>query len=352
MEVVATVALQDGQILAEDIMMGGNVAIKKGTKIDSIVKQKLQAFKLMSVTIMEPSDFAETYYEKVRLSKEFKRFKEIYRENLIAYKVSVDSFIYNKVPFRFPELKEMAWRLCPDNLLGKTLFAYINLMVPESEETMSFAHGLNVALICKIMARWFNLNPHDTELLVYSGFLYDVGKFLLPQEIIWKPQKLSKMEYDLIKTHCFHGYYLLSKSFGVDEHIKNAVLQHHERVDGSGYPQGITGNEIDPFAKMIAIADVYEAMTSPRTYRDPMCPYKAIQIIEDESLQKYDTYYITTFLQHIVDELIGNKVRLSNGMEGEVLLNNRNDLSRPVVKCGEQIVDLSQNRSIGITAII
>ncbi|MBO4373587.1 MAG: HD-GYP domain-containing protein [Lachnospiraceae bacterium] len=352
MEVVATIALQDGQILGEDIVVGGNVAIKKGTKIDNIIRQKLTAFRLMSVSVMEPSDFAETYYEKVRLSKDFGKFKETYHENLIAYKVAVDSFIYNKVPFRFAELKDMAWKLCPDDLLGKRLFAYINLMVPESESTMSFAHGLNVALICKVMARWFNLTPQDTEILVYSGFLYDVGKFLLPQEIIWKPEKLSKMEFDLIKTHAFHGYYLLSKSFGVNEHIKNAVLQHHERVDGTGYPQGLTAAEIDPFAKMIAIADVYEAMTSPRTYRDPMCPYKAIQIIEDESLQKYDTFYITTFLQHIVDELIGNKVRLSNGLEGEVLMNNRNDLSRPVVKCGEQIVDLSQNRSVSITAII
>ena len=76
MEVVATVALQDGQILGEDIVVGGNVAIKKGTKVDSIVRQKLTAFKLMSVSVMEESDFAETYYEKVRLSKDFKAFKE------------------------------------------------------------------------------------------------------------------------------------------------------------------------------------------------------------------------------------------------------------------------------------
>jgi len=350
MENVATIALQDGQVLAEDITVGDKVAIKKGTKVDNIIRQKLQAFKLMSVMVMEPSDYAETYYEKVRLSKEFKAFQEVYNANLVAYKVAVDSFIYNKVPFRLPELKEMAEKLCPSNLLGKTLFAYINLLIP-NEANMSFAHGLNVALICRVMARWFNLNPADTDTLVYSGFLYDIGKFLLPQDIIWKPEKLTKLEFDLIKTHAFHGYYLLKKSYGINEHILNAVLQHHERTDGSGYPQGITADQTDPFAKMIAIADVYEAMTAPRTYREPMSPYKAIQIIEEESLQKYDTFYITTFLQHIVDELIGNRVRLSNSMEGEVIMNNRNDLARPVVKCGDQIIDLSQNRSISIVAI-
>ena len=350
MEVVAAAALQDGQILAEDIIVGGNVAIKKGTKVDRIIRQKIEAFKIMGVAVLEPSDLAETYYEKVRLSKEFKKFQETYNANLVAYKVAVDSFIYNKVPFRLPELKELAIKLCPDNLLGKTLFACINLIVP-NESSMSFAHGLNVALICRIMARWFNLNEKDADTLVYAGFLYDIGKFLLPQDIIWKPDKLSKMEFDLIKTHAFHGYYLLKKSFGIDEHILNAVLQHHERADGSGYPQGLKSDETDPFAKMVAIADVYEAMTAPRTYREPMCPYKAIQIIENESLQKYDTYYVTTFLTHIVDELIGNRVRLSNSMEGEVIMNNRNDLARPVVKCGDQIIDLSQNRSISIVAI-
>ena len=350
MQMVATLALQPGQVLAEDITMGGRVAIKKGTTVDKIIIQKLEAFKVMGVSIMEPEDYATTYYEKVRLSKAFKQFSDDYNANLIAYKVAVDSFIYKKVPFRFDDLKAISEHLCPDRLTGKQLFAYLYLLLP-SEDNLTYAHGLNVALICRVFARWLKLSSEEAEILTYCGFLYDIGKFILPQDIIWKPGKLNKMEFDLVKTHAFHGYYLLSK-FNLNEHILNATLEHHERSDGSGYPQGLMGDMIDPYAKIVSIADVYEAMTSARSYREPMCPYKVIQIFESESFQKYDVYFITVFLSHVVDELIGNRVRLSNGLEGEVVMNNRNDLSRPIVKCDDQIIDLSQNRSISINAII
>lgn len=350
MQMVATLALQTGQVLAEDIEIGGKIAIRKGTQIDRIIIQKLEAFRIMGVNIMEPEDYAKTYYEKVRLSKAFKQFSSDYNANLVAYKVAVDSFIYKKVPFRFDDLKSIANALCPDNMMGKQLFAYLYLLLP-SEDNLTYAHGMNVALICRIMAKWLKLSPDESDLLVYCGFLYDIGKFILPQEIIWKPGKLNKMEYDLVKTHAFHGYYLLSK-FNINEHILNATLEHHERCDGSGYPQGLSADMIDPYAKIISIADVYEAMTSARSYREPMCPYKAIDILEDDSLQKYDVYFMNMFLSHIVDELIGNRVKLSNGTEGEVLMNNKNDLARPLVKCDNQIIDLAQERSIGIIAII
>ena len=225
-------------------------------------------------------------------------------------------------------------------------------MTPE-ESDMSYCHGLNVALICRIMARWYRLAPYESDILVCCGFLYDIGKFILPNDIVWKPDKLSKMEYDLIKTHAFHGYHLLSKfKFSIDDHILNATLQHHERCDGSGYPQGLKADEIDPYAKIIAIADVYEAMTSARTYRKPMCPYQAVGILQSDSFLKYDTYYISTFLRNVVDEMIGNRVRLSNGMEGEVLMNNKNDLSRPVIQCEKQVIDLLQHRYLNIVSII
>jgi HD-GYP domain-containing protein (c-di-GMP phosphodiesterase class II) len=144
---------------------------------------------------------------------------------------------------------------------------------------------------------------------------------------------------------------MLSK-FGLDQHILNATLMHHERCDGSGYPQGLSRVDIDPMASMIAIADVYEAMTSARTYRAPMNPYQVVEIIKEEMFLKYDIAYITTFLTHIMDEMIGNNVRLSNGMTGEVIMNNSGAIGRPVIKCKEDIVDLSQQRDIKVVELI
>ncbi|MCR5747519.1 MAG: HD domain-containing protein [Lachnospiraceae bacterium] len=351
MKTVVTAAIEDGMILGKDIEVGGKVAIKSGTKVDSLIKQKLMAFKLMTVEVLEAEDLANSYYEKIRVSEQFKKFQVDYNANLAAYKVAVDSFIYKKVPFRFQDLKTIADNLCPEYLPGKKLLSYINILLPK-EADMSYAHGLNVALICKKMGRWFKLTPEEQDILVYCGFLYDIGKFMLPQDIIWKPDKLNKMEFDLIQTHPFYGYHMLSKSINVNEHILNATLMHHERCDGTGYPQGLNRDEIDKFAKMIAIADVYEAMTSARSYRAPMNPYKVIEIIKGDMFHKYDIAYISTFLNHILDELIGNMVSLSNGMQGEVIMNNPTALGRPVVKCEDIVVNLAQEKSINILAIV
>ena len=350
MKTVAVATLQDGMLIADDIVIGGQVAIKKGTKTDNIIKAKLEAFKMLTVNILEEEDLANTYYEKIRVSDSFKAFQEKYKANLAAYKVAVDKFIYNKVPFRFADLKALVDDLVPEGMSAKVLFSYINIILPE-EMDLTYAHGLNSALICTKMGKWCKLSPEDLDELIFAGFVYDIGKFMLPHDIIWKPEKLNKMEFDLIKTHAFYGYYMMKK-FRVSERVLNAILQHHERCDGSGYPQGLTRDEIDPFAKMIAIVDVYEAMTSARSYREPMNPYKVIEIIKGDMFQKYDISYISTFLNHILDELIGNCVTLSNGMQGEVIMNNATAIGRPVVKCEDTIVDLSQQRDINILAIV
>ena len=119
MKTVAVMALQDGMQLAEDINVGGKKKKKKGTKVDHIVKAKLEAFKLLTVQILDEEDLAETYYEKLKVSEAFKLFKSKYTASLAAYKVAVDSFIIKKIPFRFQDLKTIADTLCPDNISGK-----------------------------------------------------------------------------------------------------------------------------------------------------------------------------------------------------------------------------------------
>lgn len=352
MYMVATPALQIGMTAAEDVVSGENIIIKKGSMIDDIAVKKLQAYHIMGINITEPADYASTMLEKMKLSREFKQFQSDYEANLMAFKVAVDSFIQKKVPFRIVDLQAIIDHLVYPSMTPTTLFSYISLILVD-EDRMNYAHSLNVALISKIFAKWFRFNEDDTNTLILSGFLYDVGKFMLPNDIIWKPDKLSKMEYDLVKTHAFYGYYLLSKTPNIPQNVLAATLQHHERVDGSGYPQGLSGNEINQFAKIIAILDAYEALTSPRTYRRPKNPYEAVQILSTDGYTKYDASYIKNFLTYLVEELKGNNVRLSNGMEGVVVMNNPHHLSRPYVQLSDNnIFSLGDNKDVYITDII
>ena len=352
MQMVATVALTDDMVISDNVKSGDKVIIQKGTKVDNVVRKQLETFHIMGVSVFEPEDYATTYMEKIRLSKKFAQFENDYQANLVAYKAAVDYFIYKKVPFRLQDFKTIVSNLMPSNMSGKLLFSYLYLHKSDSDD-MSYAHGLNVALLSKIVSRWMKLSEDETDKMIYSGFLFDIGKFMIPNGILWKPEKLSNLEYDLMKTHAFHGYYLLSHhSTNVPEQVLNATLQHHERNDGSGYPQKLTSGQIDPYARMMGILDVYEAMTTPRPHRQQLTPYQVVRHFEHEGLQKYDIEFYNMFLNHIVDEFTGSDIRLSDGRTGEVVMNNKHDLSRPVIKCGSDVIDLYKNRGVDIVELI
>lgn len=352
METVAAIALQPYMELAEDVTdYQGKVIMKKNTVLDVHMIKKIQAHSITTVNIKEDEDYVPTYFEKLKVSKVFKQFEEVYAANFTAWKVSVDSFIYKKVPMNNSDLLKLT-----DNILlpfAKERSTIIDMLyVLQHEETdMTYAHCLNVALLCNTFGHWLRFNEEQLKTLILCGFYYDIGKFLLPNDIIWKKGKLNSLEFDLVKTHAFHGYHII-KDLDIDDHIKRAALMHHERCDGSGYPQRLLLSDIDPYAKMIAILDSYEAMTSFRSYREPMCPFKVINIFENEGLQKYDAGYIMTFLERMVEEYMNKQVRLSDGREGVVVFINKQNLSRPMVHCGDDYVDLSTNKSITIEALL
>ena len=216
----------------------------------------------------------------------------------------------------------------------------------------TFNHSLNVSLICNIFGHWLNLSEKDIELVTACGLFHDIGKLLIPQEIIKKPGKLTDEEFAIIKTHPKRGYDLL-KTKNVDPHIQMAALMHHEKCDGSGYPMRITGDKIDWCAKIVTIADIYEAMTAKRVYRGPLSPFKVINMFEDDGLKKYEPTYILTFLENVVNSYVNCRVKLSNGAEGDVIFINKVNLSKPLVKTSDNnFIDLSKSNDISIESIL
>ena len=139
----------------------------------------------------------------------------------------------------------------------------------------------------------------------------------------------------------------------IDGNIKLATLMHHEKCDGSGYPQGLMDSRINRFAKIIAILDAYEAMTSYRSYRLPLCPFKVIEIFENTGIGVYDTSFYLTFLERMVEEYIGKEVMLNDGTKCKVVLINKQKLSRPMVQTEDNIyIDLSKEKSKTIESLI
>lgn len=156
-------------------------------------------------------------------------------------------------------------------LFGKqstTISIFDNLHNMRQIDDSTYAHCLNVSIISRMFGMWLKYSDEDLDVLTLAGLLHDIGKCKIPNAIISKKGKLTDAEYEVIKAHAQLGYDIL-KDQPLDERIKNAALMHHERYDGTGYPNHLVGKEIDDMAAIVAIADVYDAMTSDRCY--PTC---------------------------------------------------------------------------------
>ena len=215
----------------------------------------------------------------------------------------------------------------------------------------TYSHCVNVSLICHVFGKWIHLSKSENEILTLCGLFHDVGKLEIPQSIVMKPSKLTDDEYATIKTHTVIGYEML-KNKNIDQRIKYSALMHHERLDGSGYPQKLKNNDINNFAKIVAIADVYDALTSKRVYREPLCPFEVLSIFEKEGDTKYDPQYLVIFLEQMFQTYVTNTVRLNNGCEGKIIMLNKHDLSSPVIQIENDFIDLSKDKSLYIQAII
>ncbi len=217
-------------------------------------------------------------------------------------------------------------------------------------DDMTFIHSLNVAILCNAFGQWMRMPEDELDVLTLAGLLHDVGKMKIPEKIIKKPGTLTKQEFHVIKQHTKRGYQIL-KNLPLDERIKNAALMHHERCDGKGYPEGLASDEIDDFAKIVAIADVYDALTSARVYRGPLSPFESFQIIRDGGYERFKTEYLFPFMEGITRAYVGSHVLLTDGREAEIAHADPKDYTRPIVRIHGNLVKLSEE-DIGIQEVI
>ena len=353
MKVVARIELKPGMVIAEDILNYKNeIIVMAGTKVTDNILKKLARQSIMAVPIKEEIDFSTTHFEKVRMTDGFKNFESIYNIYFPVFKRYMLRAVNKSQPINLSQFMEVYTSIIAGVKSGEHLLDYLYNLIPDEGE-MTLCHCLNSALIAGVFATWLGLSNNDTLLLIQCAFLYDIGKFSIPYQILWKPQRLSPEEYTLVMQHTQIGYDFLKQVGTFDPHILKATLQHHERCNGTGYPSSLSADEIDQFAKYIAIIDSYEAMTSPRTYRKKLHPFQIIANYENEGFERYDVQALKSFLSHIANSQLGFNVQLSNERLGTVILINEKALSRPLIKLNEDntLIDLSKERDIKITQV-
>lgn len=359
--------LRPGMRTGEDVYSYNNqMILPKNTILTDKMITRLEFYSVLAIRVAEDSDIIESevsvpaseaepmtneasYSEKIKASREFQTFEKNYLDTAKVFENKLNKISDGSEPVNSAELMQTVTELVGNDSSPASILNMLHNM--RQYDDFTYMHCINVSIFSNILGRWLGLNAHDMEILTVGGLLHDLGKLTIPDNIIRKPGKLSPNEYNIIKTHTIQGYKLLQNQ-PVDDNVKDIALMHHERCDGSGYPLGLTSDKISPYAKITAIADVYDAMTAARIYRGPLCPFKVIGIFESEGYQKYDSKFILTFLEHIAESYMNNRVRLSNGKEGDVVFMNKNALSKPLIQCGNEFIDLSKETDIYIETFV
>lgn len=362
-------------ISAEDVYSYNNqLILPKGSELSDKIITRLEFYSILAIQIEDEmaakpevsapaaaeasSDavlFNQTpegaaYSEKIKSTTQFKEFKKSFVENTSVLKGNLHAIVENNAPINTEEMLHSVLNMITEGTTSISLFDMLHNM--RDFDDLTYVHCMNVSLICNIFGKWLSFNEADLKVVTLAGLLHDIGKLTIPENILKKPSKLNDSEYNIIKTHTLKGYNIL-KSQNIDARVKNAALMHHEREDGSGYPLAYSGNKIDYFSKIVAIADVYDAMTSARVYRGPQCPFKVVEIFESEGFQKYDSKLILTFLENVCQTYINNRVVLNNGMQGDIVMLNKNSLSRPMIKTLDgSFINLVERKDLYIESLV
>ena len=352
--------VRQGMITADDVLSpSGQLIIPKNTTLNPRLISRLKLYNVKKVCVIITDDVAQELNAKAEKNKplnpekttqEFKVFNRTYQDMAndleAAFKEVIDKphDNYDPAPI-IDQILELAKTVKNTMHLMNTL-----QLLREYDDTM-YIHSLSVSLIAHTIASQQNFTEEDMRGLIFACAFHDIGKVQIPTEILYKPGRLTDDEYLIVKEHAQRGYDILHKAHFPQE-IQMAALLHHERCDGTGYPSALTAEKIPLYAKIIAIADVYDAMTARRSYRKEICSFDVIAEFENSGYQKYDTSLLLPFLTSIAQSHINNQVRLSNSLIGTIVMINQHKLSKPVVNIDGTFIDLSKEKDITIIALL
>jgi len=195
-----------------------------------------------------------------------------------------------------------------------------------------FHHSVNVAVLAGIMGMAKGYNRNQIEELGIGALLFDIGMIKVPKELLNKSSPLTPEERAIVEKHTTEGFDMLRTQHDISLLSAHCALQHHERYDGSGYPRGLKGGEIHEYAQIVAIADVYDALTSPRSYRNRYSPSEAIEYLFAAGNTLFDLELIKLFCRHVSVYPIATTVMLNTGQIAVVTANNPLAVHRPVVR--------------------
>ena len=213
----------------------------------------------------------------------------------------------------------------------------------------SYTHSKNVGVYSLLLARWLGMSNSGCATALQAGLLHDIGKTEIPESILKKAAALTTEEFELIKRHPIYSYMRLIDCPAVCFAVKQAVLQHHERLDKSGYPLAV--DDINTYAKIIAIADVYDAMTTNRVYKKGVTPFKAFEFFQQQGREMFEPIFIKVFIENMSSLLVGATVQTTSGDTGRIVYSPPAAPFKPVIDQRSIMTSLMHSNQVEIAKI-
>lgn len=312
---------QPGMILGKAIFNDNTVLLEAGTILTKSYIKRLQDMGITDIYIED--DISKGLVVRDVVS-------EATRQEAIAFvKKSMDNFASIEL-ISSKEVIEIVSKILDEILTLDDII--VNLMDIKTCDSYTFAHCVNVCILSIITGLKLKLNNEQLKELGIGALLHDIGKIMIPTDILLKKSALSTQEYDNIKQHTIYGYNIIKKLPNINETSARVALEHHERFNGKGYPYGLVNNEIHLFSRIVAVTDIFDALTSNRIYRERISTNQAIEYLTVIAAPTLDSTVLNCFIEIIPPFPVGTGVILNTGEKGVVIRLNKNLPTRPVIR--------------------
>lgn len=276
-------------------------------------------------------------------------FKQIYNDSIKASQILIEDIRFSRA-INLEPILNCVDQICTYMYKDTNIFSLLNSV--QNKYPYMYSHPVNVAFLSYEIGKWINLTNNERYHLVCAGILHDIGKAKIKDRILNKAGELDSNEMDILKTHPVIGYRILKSLNILKQEILQGVLYHHERMDGSGYPIKLSGDNISLFGRIIAIADIYDAATATKVYHNKSTPFKVVEEIETSGFGKLDPFLCQVFLNNISNCYYGSRVRLNNEQIGEVVYINPEEKTKPLIRCENEFHNLSKERNLEIVDVV
>lgn len=351
---ISTRAIKQGMVIDQAIIdRSGRILIARKTTLDEFLIDALQKMKITGIYIREGEEDPEMDGD-IELAPEIQVAIEkltVEDRSKVKLSESVKKRVSEGIKFLYhdtsaPNFIDTAANVT-NSLVGSIMdneAVALNIDTLKFSDEYTFQHSVDVATIAMLIAKNSDMSEAEIQKIGMAGLLHDMGKSKIPNEILNKAGKLTEEEFAIMKNHSVFGYQILKEKGGIPQEVLMGVLQHHEKLNGKGYPMNVAVDKIHPYAKILSIADIYDALVTERPYKKAFSQQDAIEMIMAMT-DKLDITFMRSFLGIVILYPVNSIVTLSNGEKAKVLKNNPQYPLRPKViglRSGK-VYDLSED---------